>query len=337
MAAQLSPWVGTQAACHALFVPRASYYRSQHPAPLHLPNRVVHSHPRALSPQEKAGVLQVLNSERFCDQAPPQVFATLLEEGHYLCSLRSMYRYLHASDQVHERRNQRRHPPHPRPELVASAPNQVWSWDITRLKGPLHSSGYYLYVVLDLYSRYVVGWMVATRECTTLAQRLLADTFRKHAIAPGQLTVHSDRGSPMIAKPLALLLADLGVARSLSRPRVSNDNPFSESHFKTLKYRPDFPQRFGSLEDARGFCCHFFPWYNTDHRHSGIAYLTPATVHFGQAQSVLLQRQATLAAAYARHPDRFVKGPPQVPPLPEAVWINPSDTSLCSGAPKPTS
>jgi putative transposase len=330
---QLAPIVGTQTICHALAVPRASYYRFKNPAPpAEAEKVVVHTHPRALPQAEKSQVIDTLNCNRFRDLAIPQVFALLLDDGIYLCSQRSMYRYLHAVGQVQERRNQLSHPPHARPELVATAPNQIWSWDITKLKGPQKWSCFYLYVVLDIFSRYAVGWMLATSQSTALAERLLEETFLRYAISPGRLTVHSDRGAPMIAKPLALLLADLGVSRSFSRPRVSNDNPFSESHFKTLKYRPDFPVRFGSIEHGRAFCRTFFDWYNTQHRHSGIAYLTPAMVHFSQAQATLHQRQTTLDAAYARHPDRFVKGPPKVQQLPDAVWINPPLAEEIPGA-----
>jgi putative transposase len=256
------------------------------------------------------------------DLAPAEVYATLLDEGRYLCSLRTMYRILAAAHEVRERRNQLRHVA-PTPELLATRPNEVWSWDITKLLGPAKWTYYYLYVILDIFSRYVVGWMVAHRESALLAERLIAATCAKQQIRPDQLTIHADRGSSMTSKPVALLLADLGITRTHSRPHVSNDNPFSEAQFKTLKYRPEFPDRFGSVEHARA-CCHpFFTWYNTAHRHGGIGLLTPAMVHYGHAESVCAQRAAVLAAAYVAHPERFVRQLPTPPALPTAVWINP--------------
>lgn len=326
---QLAAPAGTAAACRSLSVPRGSFYRWQQPLPPpparvdRLPTAEGRLHPRALTQPERQSVLLTLNSDRFCDQPPAQVYATLLDEGIYLCSVRSMYRYLDQNDLVRERRNQLRHPKHPMPELVATAPNQVWSWDITKLKGPVKGSCFYLYVILDIYSRYVVGWMVATTECAALAQRLIEESCSKHNIREGQLTAHADRGSPMTSRSVALLFADLAIIRSHSRPNVSNDNPFSESQFKTLKYRPEFPDRFGSLEDARTFCCGFFDSYNTQHHHGGIGLLTPFLVHYGLAPKVIQQRQTVLSAAYAAHPERFVHGTPCPPPLPKAVWINP--------------
>jgi putative transposase len=233
-----------------------------------------------------------------------------------------MYRLLAAAQEVRERRNQLRHVA-PKPELLATRPNEVWSWDITKLLGPAKWTYYSLYVILDIFSRYVVGWMVAHQESAALAERLIAATCEKQEIGPGQLVVHADRGGSMTSKPVALLLADLGITRTHSRPHVSNDNPFSEAQFKTLKYRPDFPDRFGSLEAARAFCQPFFTWYNTEHRHGGIALLTPAMVHYGHAEGVRARRAEVLAAAYAAHPERFVRQPPQPPVLPSAVWINP--------------
>ena len=234
-----------------------------------------------LSPEERQKVLDLLHTDRFVDQSPREVYATLLDEGTYLCSVRSMYRVLDEQGEVRERRDQLRHPVYQPPELLATGPNQVWSWDITKLKGPVKWTYYYLYVLLDIFSRYVVGWMVAHREQASLARKLIEETCEKQTIEPGQLLVHSDRGPSMSSKPVALLLADLGVTKSHSRPHVSNDNPYSESQFKTLKYRPEFPERFGSMEDARGFCQTFFPWYNTEHHHSGIGFLTPEQVHYG--------------------------------------------------------
>jgi putative transposase len=242
-----------------------------------------------------------------------------------------MYRLLAGAGEVRERRNQLRHPLYAKPELLASRPNEVWSWDITKLLGPVKWTYFYLYVLLDIFSRYVVGWMVAQRESAQLAKKLIEHSCTKQGIHPGQLTVHADRGSSMTSKPVALLLADLGATKSHSRPQVSNDNPFSEAQFKTLKYRPEFPERFGSLEDARLFCVEFFDWYNNHHYHSGLALLTPATVHYGETEAVLAQRRAILAGAYAAHPDRFVRRPPQPPQPPAAVWINPPKTSDGNG------
>jgi putative transposase len=268
-------------------------------------------------------MLALLHSERFVDLAPAEVYATLLDEGVYLCSERTMYRLLAAHGETGDRRAQRRHPASPVPQVVARAPNEVWSWDITALPGPVRGSHYRLYVLLDLFSRYVVGWLVAERELAALAEQLIAAAAAQEGIAPEQLTIHSDRGAPMTAKSVAVLLADLGVTKSLSRPHVSNDNPYSESQFKTLKYRPDFPGRFGSLEDARQHCRRFFGWYNTEHRHSGIGLMTPVAVHTGQAGALHEQRRQALAAAHAAHPERFVRGVPQPPRLHTEAWINP--------------
>lgn len=272
--------------------------------------------------------MAVLHSERFVDKAPAQVYATLLDEGTYLCSERTMYRILAEADEVRERRNQLRHPNYKKPELLATAPNQVWSWDITRLKGPVKWNYFYLYVILDIFSRFVVGWMVASRETGKLAERLIRETIDKQAIDPKQLTIHADRGGPMKAQPVAQLMATLGVTKSHSRPYTSTDNPFSEAHFHTLKYMPTFPDRFGSQEDSIAFCRPFFRFYNFKHRHSGIGYLTPAMVHYGQASAVIANRTAVLAAAYAKHPERFVGGkaaPRSFTQVPQQVWINPPD------------
>lgn len=317
---EVAPEVGIAAACEAFAVPRASYYRSQ------LPPRALEprpSPPRALSIEERQDVLDTLHCERFVDKAPAEVWATLLDERNYLCSIRTMYRILDDAKEVRERRNQLRHPVYTKPELLAEAPKQVWSWDITKLLGPAKWTYFYLYVILDIFSRYVVGWMVADSESASLASELIAETCAKQGIAPGQLTIHADRGSSMKSKTVALLLSDLGVTKTHSRPHVSDDNPFSESQFRTLKYRPDFPQRFGSIEDARGFCRPFFDWYNTEHRHSGIALMTPEAVHYGRAEALLAERQRVLTAAYLAHPERFVRRPPVPPAVPAAVWINP--------------
>jgi putative transposase len=280
-------------------------------------------HPRALSAAEQTAVLDVLHSPRFQDTAPATVYATLLDEQVYLASERTMYRLLAAEGETHPRRDQLVHPTYAKPELLATAPNQVWSWDITKLLGPAKWTYFYLYVILDVYSRYVVGWMVAHREQAELAERLIAETLAKQAVPAGQLTLHADRGSSMTSKPVAFLLADLGVTKTHSRPHVSNDNPYSESQFKTLKYRPGFPTCFTSIEEARAFCQDFFRWYNTEHRHSGIGLLPPAVVHDGQAQAAYDARSQVLAAAHAAHPERFVRQPPRPPALPTAAWINP--------------
>jgi putative transposase len=304
-------------------VPRASLYRQlQPPDEQAAPSAPRPSPPRALTPEERQKVLDVLHSERFRDKAPPEVFATLLDEGTYLCSPRTMYRILEESGEIRERRDQLRHPTYQKPQLLATAPNQVWSWDITKLLGPVKWTYFYLYVILDVFSRYVAGWMVAPREGAELARQFIEETIGKHQVPSGQLTIHADRGKVMTSKPVAFLMADLGVTKTHSRPYVSDDNPYSESHFRTMKYRPEFPDRFGCIQDSRAFCRQFFHWYNEEHRHSGIGLLTPAMVHFGQAKTVLTRRQAVLDAAYQAHPDRFVRRPPKTLLLPEAAWIN---------------
>jgi putative transposase len=326
--ADLAPTLGVRRACRELTVSRASYYRAQAlasppPDPAPPPRPSARPSPRALSAGERAQALALLHSDRFVDLAPAAVYAILLDEGTYLCSERTLYRLLAAQGETGDRRNPRRHPVHPVPQLVARAPNEVWSWDITKLPGPVKGSHYCLYVLLDLFSRSVVSWLVAERELAWLAELLLATAAEQEGIAPDQLTIHSDRGAPMTAKSVAVLLADLGVAKSLSRPHVSNDNPYSESQFKTLKYRPDFPARFGSLEDARAHCRRFFTWYNTEHRHSGIGLLPPLAVHTGQAAAIQARRTTVLEAAYTAHPERFVRGVPRPPRLPTEAWINP--------------
>jgi putative transposase len=318
-AEQLGESGGVSAACQALGVPRGSLYRARQPKKAPQPRPTPE---RALSQEEKDQVRQVLNSERFQDSVPRQVYATLLDEGEYLCHWRTMYRILDEHGEVRERRNQLQHPVYTKPELLARGPNQLWSWDITKLKGPAKWTYYYLYVVLDVFSRYVVGWMVAQREAANLAQKLIAESCAKQGIEPSQLTLHADRGPSMRSKSVAQLLADLGVTKTHSRPYTANDNPYSESQFKTMKYRPDFPERFDSLADARSWAREFFGWYNHDHRHSGLGLMTPATVHHGQAETVRQQRQQVLLAAYAAHPERFVRGVPVPPELPNEVWIN---------------
>jgi putative transposase len=262
--------------------------------------------------------------------------ATLLDEGEYVCSVSTLYRLLHKNKAVGERRRLLRHPRYKRPQLLATGPNQLWSWDITKLKGPGKYTYYYLYVLLDVYSRYVVGWCIAYRESTQIAEQLILEACLQQGVVRGQLTVHADRGSAMISKGVAQLLSDLGVEKTHSRPHVSNDNPYSEAQFKTLKYRPDFPELFGSLQDARRFCAEFFAWYNNQHRHSGIAMLTPATVHYGKAEEVIAKRQSVLEAAYAQNPERFVRHAPRHAPLPEAVWINPPEPDRAEVAPGAT-
>jgi putative transposase len=314
--------LGVAPVCAALAVPRATFYRWQHPRLAAETPRSRRRVPRALPPAERQQVLALLNDDRFADLPPAEVYATLLDEGKYVCSIRTMYRILHAEHAVRERRRQRRHPRYQAPELLATQPNQLWSWDITKLKGPVKWTYYYLYVILDVFSRYVVGWMAAYRESATLAHRLITETCARQGIARDQLTLHADRGPAMLAKSVALLLADLGIGKTHSRPHVSNDNPFSESHFKTLKYCPAFPDRFGSLPDTRSFLLDFFVWYNTMHHHSALGWLTPYDVHHGLAQTRRTARDVALRTAFAATPERFVRGVPIPPPLPQAVWIN---------------
>ena len=315
--------VGTAPACDALAVSRASLYRRRRPRSETNPTRK--RPPRSLRPEERGAALAALRCDRFADKAPAQVWATLLDEGTYLCSMRTMYRLLAEHGEVRERRNQLRHPNYQKPELLATAPNQVWSWDITKLLGPVKWTYFYLYVILDIFSRYVVGWMLAHQESAALAKRLIAETCEKQDIVEGQLTLHADRGPSMRSQPVAHLLGALGVTKTHSRPYVSDDNPYSEAQFKTLKYCPEFPDRFGAFEDALAFCHEFFTYYNLEHRHSGIGLMTPHAVHHGLAQQLLDARQRTLLEAYARNPERFVRRPPQPPALPEAAWINPPE------------
>ena len=310
--------LGVAAVCAAVGIARASYYRRLKPRP---PRRGSAS-PRKLCEEERRTVLAVLHEPRFSDLPPAEIYATLLDEGRYLCSERTMYRVLAENSEIRERRNQLRHPCYAPPELLAIRPNQLWRWDITKLLGPAKWTYYYLYVILDVFSRYVVGWMVAHRERAMLAERLIEETCRRQQISSGQLTIHADRGTSMTSKPVALLLSDLGVVKSHSRPHVSNDNPYSEAHFKTLKYRPAFPDRFGSLEHSRAHCGDFFGWYNLEHHHSGLGLLTPHDVHHGLAQARMEGRAATLAHAWRAHPERFPRGLPAPPALPTEAWIN---------------
>ena len=327
--ALLAPRIGTRAACAASGVAQASWYRRHRasPAPLRLapvPQRD-RVQPRALAAAERRAILDMLHSARFADTAPAEAWATLLDEGIYLGSVSTFYRVLREAGESRERRAQAAHPATVKPELAADGPDQVYSWDITKLHGPAKWTYYHLYVILDIFSRYAVGWMVATRESAALAEKLIAATAAKQGISRGQLTIHADRGSSMTSKPVALLLADLGVTQSHSRPHVSNDNPYSEAQFKTLKYRPGFPRRFDSIEAARAHCQDFFSWYNNEHRHGGLGLHTAADVHYGRAATVQAGRARVLAAAYLAHPERFVRKPPAPPHLPAGSWINPPE------------
>jgi putative transposase len=321
--AELQAVVGVRGGCEAVGEAQARWYRRhrQSPPPKR-PEQLSSPQPRALSEVERKELRRVLNCEEFVDEAPATVYAKLLDQGVYLASVPTMYRVLRDHDEVHERRRQATHPAAMKPELLATKPNEVYSWDITKLLGPVKWTYYYLYVLIDIFSRYVPGWMLAHAENAHLAKALLADTAAKQGITPGQLTIHADRGSPMTAKPVAFLLANLGVTKSHSRPHCSNDNPYSESQFRTMKYRLTFPDRFGSFQDAHAFCGRFFRWYNDEHRHSGIGFHTPADVHYGRAELVRARRADVLTAAYTQHPERFVRKPPQPPALPTAVWIN---------------
>lgn len=318
---ELTPLLGTRPACRALGASHATVYRHRQPRKPRA-HRPRNPPARALSPEERGVVLAELHSERFADCAPAQVRATLLDQGRYLCPERTMYRLLAEQGGVRERRDQLAHPAYARPELLAERPDQLWSWDITKLLGPAKWTYYYLYVILDVFSRYAVGWTLQHRESAALAGELITHAASQQQIVPGQLTVHADRGSSMTSKPVAFLLADLGITKTHSRPYTSSDNPYSEAHFKTLKYRPGFPDRFGSIEEARRFCRTFFEWYNHQHRHSGIGWMTPAAVHTGVAATLHEQRARVLAAAHERTPERFVNGVPRPPELPGAVWIN---------------
>ena len=323
---RLAPDVGMLRACATLSVNRSSVYRND-ARRRHLTTSPVSTSRRSPAPlafteTERNTVMAILCSERLVDCAPPTIYATLLDEGIYVGSVRTLYRRLADNSQIRERRNQLRHPAYAKPELLATRTNAVWSWDITKLKGPAKWTCFHLYVILDIFSRYVTGWMIALKESAELAEQLIADTLAKQAIEPGTLTLHADRGASMRSKPVAALLIDLDVAKSHSRPHVSDDNPYSEAQFKTLKYRHDFPERFGCIEDARAHCHAFFTWYNTEHRHSGIGYMTPEAVHYGHAQRLFQQRVVTLEAAFLANPSRFKGNVPRPPKLPMAAWIN---------------
>jgi putative transposase len=319
----LAPLVGVVAACAALCMSRSRYYRAQKPTAAPTPRP---SPPRALSDNERANVLATLDSDEYMDKAPAQVFAALLELGIYLCSIRTMYRILAANDQVRERRAQRQHPTYTKPQLVATAPNQVWTWDITKLPGPTKGTYFSLYVILDLFSRYIVGWQVATRESAAVYQELVEACCKDHGVVPEQLTIHSDRGAPMTAKSTALLYADLGIIKSHSRPYTSNDNPYSEANFRTLKYRPDMPDQLGSVEHARQVVRALVGWYNDEHYHLGLALMHPADVHYGRTAEIVAARQRVLDTAHDAHPERFVTGRPMQKAPPPAAWINPPAT-----------
>jgi putative transposase len=323
---EIEPLLGTAPACRALGTSRASLYRRRRPPRL-VEHRPRQAPARALSELERSRVLDLLHSDRFVDSSPAQVWATLLDEGRYLCSERTMYRLLAARHGgVRERRAQLTHPAYARPELLATGPNEVWSWDITKLKGPAKWTCFHLYVILDVFSRYAVGWTVQPRENADLAKALIGQSVDQQRIVRGQLTVHADRGTAMTSKPVAFLLADLGVLKTHSRPYTSTDNPYSEAQFKTLKYRPEFPDRFDSIDHARAFCRTFFDWYNSHHRHSGIGLMTPSAVHHGHASELHAERQRVLTTAYTATPERFVRRPPAPPELPTAVWINKPDS-----------
>ena len=320
--AAMEPLIGTGPACRAAGKSKATHYRRRHPAPPPAPRPPRPSPANALSASEVEAVVAILRSARFRDLAPAQVWATLLDEDRYLCSVSTMYRSLRATGEVRERRAQAVHPTRARPELMASAPNQCWSWDITKLRGPDKGVWFDLYVIIDIFSRYVVGWMVAPGESAELAEAFLARAAAGQDVKPGTLNIHADRGTSMTSKGVAELLADLGIGRTHSRPHVSNDNPYSEAAFKTLKYCPAFPERFGSIADARAFCEQFFSYYNHEHRHSGIGLHTPASVHYGTATEVRSKRAVTLDAAYAANPARFRHRRPSPPELPTVAWIN---------------
>jgi len=326
---ELTPLVGTRPACRPLGASPATIYRRRRP-PVLPPRRERPVPERTLSGAEREAVLQELRSERFINCSPAQVWATLLDEGRYLCSERTMYRLLAEQGEVRERRDQLTHPSYARPELLAERPNELWSWDISKLLGPEKWNYFYLYVILDVFSRYVVGWTVQHRESAAVAEQMIAQAAQQQGIEQGQLTIHADRGSAMRSKPVAFLLADLGITRTHSRPYTSTDNPYSESHFKTLKYRPGFPDRFGSILEARSFCRDFFAWYNQEHRHSGIGLMPPVVVHSGRAEALHTERARVLSAAHAAHPERFVRGLPRPPALPTAAWINPPKTAVAA-------
>jgi putative transposase len=314
--------LGLRRACAAIGYSRATWHRHRKPTQRQNWPRAKFCCAMKLSPEERAGFLHTAHSPEFVDKSPPQIYFSLLDAGCYICSIRTMYRILADEGELKERRNQLSRPRYRRPELLATGPNQLWSWDITKLRGPGKGTYFFLYVVIDVYSRYVVGWLVAFRESEELAARLLESTFAKHDIQPGQLTVHADRGACMTSNSIVTLLEQLQVHRTHSRPCVSDDNPYSEAHFRTLKYRPDYPDRFGSLEDARAYARELFAWYNHEHYHSGICWLRPYELHYGHAERILATRHNTLMSFYRLTPERFRRGPPRLYQLPRQVWIN---------------
>lgn len=323
---ELTPIVGTRPACRALGASAATIYRRRR-SPEPRPAKPRPAPARALTEPERERVLELLHSERFVDVSPEETYATLLDEGSYLCSTRTMYRLLAARHGgVRERRDQLTHPAYAKPELLAERPNELWSWDVSKLKGPVKWTYFYLYVILDVFSRYAVGWTVQHRETAQIAKALIEQATEQQQITPELLTLHADRGAPQRAKPVAFLLADLGITKTHSRPYTSSDNPYSESNFKTLKYRPEFPARFESIEHARTHCRAFFDWYNHAHRHSGIGLMTPAAVHHGQAEQLHAARARVLKTAHTARPERFVHGTPKPPTLPTAAWINKPET-----------
>lgn len=320
LAVEASSEYGISESCKAFGVSQAAFYRQRNPKPeIETKNK---KNQRRLTKNEEDIVLNVLTNKRFMDESVPEIYTTLLDENTYLCSQRTMYRILERTQAVRERRDQCHHPEYKKPELLATGPNQVWSWDITKLKGPQKWSYYYLYVIMDIYSRYIVGWLTATRESAALAERLIQDTCFKQDIGQNQLTIHADRGTSMRSKLVAQLLADMGITKTHSRPHTSNDNPYSEAQFKTLKYHHTFPKSFGCIEDAKTFLRGFFAWYNCQHKHSGIGYVTPEDMHIGKAHRIREKRCCVLNQAYQNHPERFVKGVPQPPEIPKAAWIN---------------
>jgi putative transposase len=332
-AEDLAPSVGVAAAARAVGAARATIYRRRRPPP----RRPATTRPapvNRLAPEEREAGLALLHAPEFLDLSPWTLYAHLLDQGRYVCSVSTFYRLLGEHGEVRERRDQLRHERHAVPRLHATGPNQVWSWDITKLRGPRSGEVFHLYVVIDLFSRYVVAWMVAREESARLAVTLFEEAASRHDVVPGTLTVHADRGSAMRSRPLNEKLVELGLGRSFSRPRVSNDNPFSEAQFKTLKYRPEFPDRFGSLEDARAHLTTFFAWYNGEHRHSGIGFLTPADVHGGRADAVIRRRQEVLAQAVATYPERFSRRAPRTLPAPQEVWINQPTPAVALTAPQ---
>lgn len=331
---ELSREMSVSDACNAMDFPRSTYYRlttftSSPSKKSSAEGGSTQGSSRGLGSVEREQIRQVLNSERFVDCTPYVIYATLLDEGTYLCSISTMYRILRENDEVRERRNQRKLPVYKKPELLATKPNMLWSWDISWLRGPVAGKYYFLYVIIDVFSRYIVAWTIAEVESADLAQKLIAFACQNQDIERGKLTLHSDRGPAMLSIPVAHLLEQMGVAKSHSRPYTSNDNPYSEAQFKTMKYRFDYPQRFDSIDHALTWARHFVQWYNFEHLHSGIGLIPPAALHFGHAQQIFEHRQLALDAAYLAHPERFINGKPQPPVIPTEVWINKPSDNQC--------